>query len=218
METLVDLGILARDKQDFASAEHYLTEALRLAKEIDSPRLVYEVYFDRGDIYLLTEEFQKAATDFTLALTSTESIRASILLEREALDYFVNPQLEAYDRLIRLYARVLHDPLQAQIYVEKAKSREFLRRLRVSDLLVTHQSPYIFVEQEKRLLQQLRKAVEILETDDPSNHLAALKNYERIAEELRIVWKEMEQFDPAYINLRRGQPITWEELKQCLHE
>lgn len=110
VDTLVNLGILARDIHEFGGAERHIAEALILVQEIGNPCLLYDVYLNRGDLYLLANRLQEAAKDYTASVAAAEAIRIHLLLEEEALGFFDELRLEAYDRLVRLYAHGLGNP------------------------------------------------------------------------------------------------------------
>ena len=214
--TLVDLGILARDMGDFDAAERYLTDALGLAQEMGDPHEIYEVHLNRGDMHLIAGRAREAAQDYAAAVEAVESIRASLLLEEEALNYFDAPHLEAYDRLVRLCAGPLNDGRHALVWAERAQAREFLRRLRLSEIVQSLRSPEGLVDRETELLIQLRRSIAALSAAGEPDRLATVRAYAAAEKALRAVWIEIESFDPEYVALRQGEPASWEALRGCL--
>jgi len=216
VDTLIDLGILARNTHRFASAEKYMSRALAVARETDSPRLLYEAYLNRGDVYLFAGKLHQAAEDYTAAIVAIEIIRVNLLSEEEALGFFQGQRLEAFDRLVRLYARGLHQSERALAWVERSKAREFLRRLSVSELASNTQIPQALRQQEIQLLARLRQAAAGLASSDTAVRHAALLEYESATKRLDGVWDEFERFDREYVDLRRGEPVSWQEVRQLL--
>lgn len=214
MKTLIDLGLLNRDAENFDEAVKYLTKALVLARETGYPDELYNIYLDRGDVLMMAGQVLQATEDYAAAVDVAESIRARLLLEEEALDYFAWPNLVAYDRLVRIEARLEHTK-QALFWAEQAKSREFLRRLQLSDIARPQHVPQALINQEVQLITQARQtAAQLQATDQPD--LNTLRNYETLENNLHQLWGKIEQFTLEYVALRQGKPISWEELQKCL--
>jgi len=215
VKTLVDLALLNRDAERLDESEQNLTDALVLAEEIAAPDVLYDIYFERGDIRLMAGKVSQAIEDYAAAVDAAESIRANLLLEEEVLDYFAWPNLAAYDRLVGIEARLNHSK-QALLWAETAKSREFLRRLRLSGVTRSHGVSEELTDREMQLMTQLRQAAEALRGVGEPDRLSALRNYEIAEQALRQVWDEIELFVPEYAALRQGKPASWEELQRCL--
>lgn len=214
--TLIDLGILLRDAGRFDEAKRYLTDALVLAQQMVNPHEIYEVYLNRGDVCLMANRLQEAAKDYAAAVDAVESVRGNLLLEEEALAYFNESRLEAYDRLVRLYVCCLNDSKQALAWAERTKSREFVRRLRLSEIVRSRRVPEELRDRETQLMTQLRQAAAELQAADEPQRPTVLRNYEEVDKNLRQVWDEIEPLTPEYVALRQGKPSSWEELQECL--
>lgn len=215
VKTLVDLALLNRDAEELDESEQNLTDALVLAEEIAAPDVLYNIYFERGDIRMMAGAVSQAIEDYAAAVDAAESIRANLLLEEEALDYFAWPNLAAYDRLVGIESR-LNRSKQALLWVETAKSREFLRRLRLSGMTRPNEVSQELANREMQLMTQLHQAAEALQAVGEPDRLSALRNYEIAEQALRQVWDEIEVFAPEYIALRQGKSASWEELQRCL--
>ena len=210
--TLTDLAILDRDAHRFDTAEQRLTEALVLAQDMNDPHQIYDAYLNRGDVHQMACRTQQAMEDYEAAVEAAESVRISLLLEREALDYFNVPRLEAYDRLVDLYVHSLRDARQALRWAERGKAREFLRRLRFSEIMQPRRIPKELTTREARLLFELHQVAQALLTVDAMDRLAMAKTYEATERALYKIWIDMEAFDQEYVALRRGEPIGWDEM------
>ena len=212
--TLTDLGILARDSHDFAEAERCLTQALKWARHMQDPHELYDVYLNRGDIRLMIKRWRAAARDYAAAADALETVRRRLIQEKEALAYFDEPHVEVYDRLVRLYARVLHEPKKALLWEERTKSREWSWQLRLTRLTPRGIRKGL-LNREQKLLDQMRTAAVAL-SSGTADHLAVIKLYEQLERNLTQVWSNMEPCDPEYVAFRRGEPLTWRELHRCL--
>jgi tetratricopeptide (TPR) repeat protein len=214
--SLIDLGILARDVDRFDEAVRHLIEALRLAHEIDDPHQIYDVALNLGDVYLMWERPQDAAQAYATCIAAMESVRNHLWSEDEALGYFDVSHLEAYARMVRLYATLLNDPRQALIWVEKTKSREFLRRLQLSAISRSYAAPPELIAREKQLLFDLRQAAAAIASVTDTDRSSVLRVYKTVGRALDEVWQEMRPYDAEYVALRRGAPLSWEELRKTL--
>jgi tetratricopeptide (TPR) repeat protein len=216
MWTLCDLGIIARDAGHLDEAQRYLNAALMLANKIGDPDEMYEVHFNLGDMHLLTGQLHDAARNYADAVDALESVRHRLLLEEEALSYFDEPHLEVYDRLVRLYVSGLSNPIQALVWEEKAKAREFLRRLSLTEIARSRRTPKDLIDRETQLLTQLHQTAAIISIASEPSRLAAVRAYESVEVALHTVWTEIKFFDPEYVTMRRGEPASWEEIQKCL--
>lgn len=215
INALTDLGILAREAQRFDLAEQYFTKALQFSLEMGSPGLVAEGYRDRGDNYLAMEQYAKAIDDFAQVVEVTESMRA-LFQEEEALGYFDDDRLKAYSHLIRLYVLAQKNNVSAYMCLERVKSREFLRRLSVSELPRPRSVPEALLEQEAVLLAQLRQLAALLAAPETVDPHAIFNDYQSTEKQLHTVWAEIEKYSQEYIDLRHGKPVSWNELQDLL--
>ena len=156
-----------------------------------------------------------AVEDYVAAAEAAETLRGSLLLEEEALGYFDQPRLEVYDRLVVMYSSVYRDPRQALMWAERARGREFLRRLRLTAITPSLHTPDDLCGREARLLTRLRQEAAALADADGGDALAIVRAYRAAERDLRAVWVEMERFDREYVALRRGEPVSWGEIQRC---
>ena len=215
--TLIDLAILDRNDGRFDQATDQLSEALTLAQEIADPYEEYELYLNRGDVNLMVDRVSAAVEDYSAAVGCVDTIRSRILLEDEAVSHFDKPQLEAYDRLVYITATRLSDTKQAFYWAEQARAREFLRRLRLSEIMQSTKTPVQLQNKEKQFLVHLRQAAADLSVSDSPNRLRAIKNYQALEAQLHNVWTEIKLFAPEYVALRRGDVVDFLTLQECLH-
>jgi hypothetical protein len=82
--------------------------------------------------------------------------------------------------------------------------------------LATRDLPHALVQQERKLLARFTTTLAKLAKAEQEERLDVIRACESIARELRTVWAQMEPFNPEYVRLRRGEPSSWEALKQAL--
>lgn len=213
LDTLVNLAVLDRDRKDFAAADARLRAAQVLAEALRAPHHLYEVGLIRGDTSLLAGDPASAAVYYGTAADAAERIRAGLAQEREHLDYFNRPRLEVYERLVLLYTQRTPDPALALRWVERARGRGLLTRLRLSDLGDGGRVPDLLGEREAELLAELST---LDAARDSSGGLESLARWRHLEGQLQEVWDELERSNPEYVSLRRGSPATWPELLDLL--
>jgi tetratricopeptide (TPR) repeat protein len=214
--TLIDLGLLALHANDFDEAERRATDALRLVTDLGDPYQTYEVLLTRGQIHERKGHHAEALADYTAAVETVEKVRTNLIGENEALGYFDEPHLIAYERIVAIYAESLDDSTAAMLWLERAKAREFLRRLRFGELAHPHGVPRELLSEEEGALQRLRKVSTLLSEAAGAQGHDLMQNYDRALESLRLLWRQMESYDREYVGLRLGVPASWQELQKCL--
>jgi len=96
------------------------------------------------------------------------------------------------------------------------KSREFLRRLSVSELPRPRSVPEALLEQEAVLLAQLRQLAALLAATETVDPHAIFNDYQSTEKQLHTVWAEIGKYSQEYIDLRHGKPVSWNELQDLL--
>lgn len=95
------------------------------------------------------------------------------------------------------------------MWTERVKAREFLRRLRLSQLLHSELTLKELLDQEAVLLTRLHQTA-LAPAVPNSDRLSALRDYEAAERGLHTVWHEIEPIDQEYVSLRKGEPISWD--------
>lgn len=216
IQTRIDLAIIAREEGNLPQAEEHLTKALRVAGEVGDPQQLHEVLLNRGDVRLMGSRWREAEEDLMAAAEVLERTRLLLLGEEEALGYFSGEYAGTYERLVQLHARVFQDGRQALLWLERGKARELIRRVGVGARLRPRQAPADLEMAEAHLLERLQQTAASLSAGGETWQLEALQAYTAIEAELRAIWSRLAHFDPQYVELRRGQPVAWERLGECL--
>jgi tetratricopeptide (TPR) repeat protein len=213
VESLVGLAILARDASRFRAAERYLACALELAERLGVPYFIADVELHLGELHLVQERFADAVAWYERAAATDDSVRALLLPERDELGYFAGPVRHVpYERVVRAHV-FLGQPRQALAWAERAKARAFLRQLGRAQLLASSRVPAELLERETEALRGLKQAGAVL---DDAEGPAALVAWQRASAALDRALLAIEPHDPEHVALRRGRPVSWEELLACL--
>jgi tetratricopeptide (TPR) repeat protein len=218
--TLCDLGLIAANLGDFAEAKRRFNESLTISKEMGDPQEVFEVHISIGNMYFNNGQTLNSAKEFVEAIQSIESIRSRLLLEKEALYYFNEQRIQAYDKLVILYGQYLNDTQQALFWLERSKAQELLRRLRLTSILNTYQIPKSLISKEKWLLAAISRTMTSIASpllsSDSSTVSVTLQRFEKLECQLDKLWEKIKVLDPEYVALRRGEFIPFEEIRKLL--
>lgn len=130
------------EADEIDQSERYCTEALRVLETLDSPMLLYQAQFLRGQILEALGHADRAYDSYQNARTAIETLRSSIQRDELKLGLMRN-RLEVYSRLIQLcLMRGSGESVAEEIlsYVEAAKSRT------LRDLILREAQPAIAPE------------------------------------------------------------------------
>jgi CHAT domain-containing protein len=104
-------------------------------------------------------------------------------------------------------------------YIERAKSRAFLDSLGTSSFRLPNEIPTDVHKQETKLLESLESFNGLRSTQTTDRQHVIWDEYQTIRSQLDQLWQEMAQISPQaqdYVNLRQGQPISFQALKQLM--
>ena len=214
MQALIDLAFIQRSQGQLKAAQKSFSQALSLSQTVGNPDDLFHIYFERGDTYFMAENIETALRDYRSAVACLNSIRTKLLQEEDALGYFDEEKLLAYERLIRITAKQ-GAPLQAFLWLEQAQSREFIRRLRLTGFQAYSDLPSEHLNQEEQLLEELRQVVMAVENTDGTERIKLLENYEVLEQQLQQFWEGIKSLDTEYVSLRQGSPLNWSDLQTC---
>jgi tetratricopeptide (TPR) repeat protein len=212
VETLIDQALLYWYMGRTDTAEQRLSDVITLTGELLDLRGLYTAYRNRADIRVQISKREAALEDYAAAAETSERIRVLLLAEHDALSYIDDFFLEAYDRLIEL--QWSDNPGQAFFWNERARAREFLRRLRYSSTRGTRTPPSVVAEEE-RLLSQIRQLRRELDLG-PAPVIETIQLYTTAEMDVQALWQKVEQVDKEYIALRRGDPVSFEDVRRMV--
>lgn len=205
-------GYFAEAEIHHRRALHYFEQAGMREQCWQIKYLLADCSYRQGlhDIARQPAHWQAAAGFIEDAATDIEFIRGDYLEAGAANDLAARVGLVAdkekvYLFAIQLHAYALRDHRQALDWAERLKGRALLDALAFAPLAAPMALPATLVERERALLQELRQ------TGRQETALA-------LNEQLNALWNAMaeEESAAAYVAIRRGSPISWEELRQCL--
>jgi tetratricopeptide (TPR) repeat protein len=220
---LVVSGIIATRKGDLALGTQQLLTAFRLAENMSSPDGLLISCLGLSEVYMFQCLFEPAYRVCAVAIDALERLRSHAGDDTDRLHY-VQDKMEVYDRIVLLcliLANLLRIPYYLQralAYTERAKSRTFIELLgRTTNITPPSNLPLELLQKETQVLDQLR-ALEISMRN--SMDVTEQEQMEQAYNEAQIgldeIWKQIANIAPEYAALRRGQPETFDGVRELL--
>jgi tetratricopeptide (TPR) repeat protein len=210
---LGNLGIVYDSLGQYQKAIGYFEDALKIAKEtgdVDNERIsnlnlgiVYEDHILKSD---------EAYGYYQRSIELSESMRGGLIEESHKIGFFSRIE-DAYYRMVTLCHK-LNKEKQAYEYTERAKSRAFLDLLATTEIKPSIALPPELKQREDvclGLLRQVQRRPYLGETT-PKPQINVIK----VAEDLEIIYNEIEKYDPEYAFLRRGRPLSFNQIQGLL--
>jgi tetratricopeptide (TPR) repeat protein len=161
--------------------------------------------------------WHQALHQFRSAVLRFEQARVAIPIGEDRVTFFAD-KLNAYRRIISIL-KARQDPedgREALECVERAKGRWLLDQLSHASLRIPTNLPTHLVAREEELLSTLDQLSGTLPQAARAIDPSIGATLYRIRDELADIYDELEGYAPDYVNLRRGTPISFSELKAIL--
>jgi tetratricopeptide (TPR) repeat protein len=196
-------------------AEPQFERALRLAREQNESKALWQTERERARLYRRTHRHEEAERSFAAALDAIEATRASLALPSFKTDFFES-KVEVYDELIDYLAGERGEPAEALAVAERARARAFLDTLAESRARVESALPEAALAAERRLADEVSRLGAIVRRDGATEErTAALGAAERALDAHRL---RVRLEHPAYRALREPRPAPLAELTGALDE
>ena len=206
-----NLAITYTNIAKFKEALDNHKEALEICKEIGTLTLEKKINQNLAALYYFYDLPVFAYDYYKIAIELSEKLRERIFEEENKIS-FSESNSDAYNHMISLCFR-LEKNNESFDYLEKNKSRTLL------DLLsTTNIQPHVETTLElKSLLSQEEFCLTKLRSFQTQDLTQKKTNREpgeldEIVEELDNVYNKIETFDPNYVFIRRGKPLSAENI------
>ncbi|AGL19263.1 tetratricopeptide TPR_2 [Actinoplanes sp. N902-109] len=209
--TLTDLSVLDVVDGDIAAARWHLTDAMRLARETALIRDLFDLHLRLGDLVPHDAERQYQA-----AARLVTALRAGLLEEREALDWFRVDSGDPYVRLAELSVK-RNRPDEALRQAEAGRSQEMLRRLAERTTASPAGTPADLVQQEAAARARMAGALaRMLGRHDDVE--AAGRDYHVAQADWQQTLAAIEPYDARYVASRSGASAGTPDIARELAE
>jgi CHAT domain-containing protein/Tfp pilus assembly protein PilF len=215
------LGKLYIDNGNPVRAGNLLDSALFVT---EFPETVWQAYFQKGRMYELMGDDDRAIDAYRNSVSVIEKIRGSLTID-EFKSSFFNSKREVYDRLINILMKN-NRLVEAFEYSEQARARAFYDILanRKIDFRGSLPGDLISQEQEKRIeMQKLYKLLQRGESAISNEEGSRASEIRQIKDALTRVQAEYGELlqkiklnNPAYADMVSVQPVSPADLQSRL--
>jgi tetratricopeptide (TPR) repeat protein len=215
-----NLGIAHRIMKDYPKAIEFNKKSLQIAEELHDLESQRITNLDLGRIYYDDNKPETAYAYLKKSIELTEMLGERLIEEGYMISFYSHsPASSAYEYMILvcLNMKTREKKLEALKYVERSKSRAFVDMLATtpmrSTIRVTDELASLMKEEEGYLVKLRQK-----QTRHLRNRSIAVQpgEIDRILEGLKQVYDKIENIDQEYVLMRRGAPISFDEIKPLL--
>jgi len=214
-----NLAVTLTDQEILPPAHVLCRQTLRLVEEpgLQHTDLAINTHVLLGRI-LMVEGCDTEAYDLLAkAITRIEARRIGVARETHRLalaDY----KSDAYQLMIEVCHRLGQtDPAKRRetcCFMEKSRGRALLDHLARLPIPAPQELPVGLVTEEQTLIESSHRAHLVLERiTDPERQQTLLEAIGSYKSRLEHLYDEMEKRAPQYVHLRRGSPVTYQELQ-----
>jgi len=198
----------------FQEAEPLLHEVIARTQSMSMPDDERVAWEQLGLLYEQQGKYDEACTYYYRALTGVEASRSALAAETHRIGFLATREGPPI-RLARLLA--LGGRLNEGWDVcERARSRSFVDILARAEIRPPDVLPAPLVQAERDWLGVLRRNEVELKQPDARHTAGWLSDLVRARDRLRKVWSEMAPLAPEYVALRRGDTISWNDVRSLL--
>jgi CHAT domain-containing protein/tetratricopeptide (TPR) repeat protein len=188
IHTLIDLGVLARDGKAIGQADEMFTRAVTLAERLGDPGELLDVHTHIGDLRAVEERWDDAVASYEQAVAAIDDARGRVLAESDALGYFDEDALAAFDRLVLINGWRAR-PLDALRWAEEAKGAQFRQLLATAPLHMPPAVPAALADADRRAAAAVRAAAARMTETAGQARAEAAAAYLQARERLTVLWQ-----------------------------
>lgn len=200
---LMDMGY-------FNDATSSLEEALHLAENSGLADFVWRIIGNLAELYNRIGDTSKALATYQHAIRLLDDLRFQLQNRMNKIS-FLRLRSDRYADLIRYAASIAHESTLAMEYSERIRSRVLIEDLANSMRKPSH-LPKDWLQQEKNYEAQITPLRNIDFTP------ATLDLIRDLSRKLESLWMDAIDIEPEYIEMRRGEPLSYHEIRLSLSE
>jgi Uncharacterized protein conserved in bacteria len=214
--TLNNIGNLLQREENYSTALKFHLRSLDYTLKSDDWNMLFKIYASMGRCYEKLSNYNQAFDSYNKSIECIESIRGQYSLEELKLEILWNKS-HVYTDMISFLCIKLSDSDKAWEYLERFKSRTLLDSLRLLQFEDPESVPSELLIHEQKLLASLKTLYKMKKRIVTADELDQLTP--RVGEtqaELNKVYDKISEFSPEYVDLRKGQPLRIEEIKDFI--
>jgi len=197
----------------------WYTNAQEVVARLQHPDLTWRVYVGLGSGYYKAGRLDEAYNAYRQAVEAVESMRLGLWREESKLG-FIGSKSGLYTAIVMLSilrwsAGEDAALIEAFEYLERGKSRALLDLLGQTPIAARGVDASL-LQREAGLVAQLRVLTKGLATASGKRRMALLQRANKIRKALHALLDDIAQVTPEYVDLRRGEPLSFRKLRQLL--
>ena len=206
----------------FQDALQYFEKSLQRMRLVENPDGQATMLNNVARVEVALGQYAQAEKHYRASIEQMEGVRIGVIGESERIAFMGFDRVHAYTGLVKLLVLPACQHLrEAWETVERSRSRAFVEQLALTPLLVGTRVDSKAQAQEYRLLAQVRVRTEVLRREqnltviDLQARLLAANALAQAERELEKFW-DTNEIPAEYVELRKGDPITFPELQRLL--
>ncbi|MBN2246222.1 MAG: CHAT domain-containing protein [Candidatus Aminicenantes bacterium] len=222
---LVNLGMVNAQLGDHDAAIKFYQSAIEKAYPLQADTILWEAHLELANVYNTQKKHLESVDSYKKSIMYLEEIRSNIQLEELKASYLgVDRRIDTYYNFIDLLVQLntekpdLSFDRDAFSYLERAKARAFLDRLKVSKVNIALNVDWELLKQEKDILSELSKLNSNIYRKELSERerLKTEGMIKKAEDDLEALKRKIRSSSPGYINLRYPTIISLDEVQREL--
>lgn len=216
-------GIVHTNQGNYSEATELFQQAIDLAQQISENKILWEAYLEIARALTNQDKKQEAVDSLKKSILIIENIRSTINIEELKASFLgAYKRIEAYHELIALLVDLSNNnPASGHLaeafnYMERAKARTFLDRLKVSQIDITQNIDFRLKNQEKQIEKDVSDLISQVYSSGLSevNREALKDTLTEKESELEALRRKIRSENPAYAALNYPDIIKLEEAQK----
>jgi tetratricopeptide (TPR) repeat protein len=197
---------------DLRRAQQFWSKAVKRGRRFGFP--VNQAYRGLGQLFARQTRWQAAYEHYKVATEMVERVRQHIHTEEFKISFFGTEE-DLYMEIVGVCVKAGW-AVKAIEWSEHFKSRTLLDALSASTILPPPDVGRDLAEQEQHLQSTLHRLIATSSRLRPGEFSTHRQELETASSALEETWREIAKCAPEYVALRRGIPLSFEEVKDCL--
>lgn len=179
--------------------------------------LVLRILASRASAYAALADGTHALDDYHRGAEIIETLRNGLTESEYKFGFASKSKNRVYHWLVLIAQQHFKQAIEAWQWAERAKGRAFLDQLGNCVAIAPRCASPEWIRHERALLSELtRTEIHLRQARSDDERRRSLADIHSVRSKIEELLKKIEPEDLAYIDLRQGKPISFQQLKQLL--
>jgi tetratricopeptide (TPR) repeat protein len=203
---------------DLDKALDYLTKSFNLLRSLSIHDVSFALLFNLGKVHEMLNNTELAWQMYEESLNELEFVRNHIIQEDLKIDYLGEDKMALYEHIILFLINKKKDTTRAFEYIERSKSRALIEQIGFTNVPIPSNISDDLIQREDDLINTIKDiSIALRAVTRDENHYELSVKISTAKKDLEKILEEIKNAAPEYVSLRRGLPITFEELRHILY-